>query len=165
MYNYATFALKINLYSKDQASQIRQAFWTAFGQYIAPQPSADGLKINWINYKTGIRHLFFKMSTDNRSATIAVEFSHPDADIRALFYEQFLEFKRLFTGQLQEEWDWQPDHMDLYGKHTTRISKTVHNVSIFRRDDWPALISFFKPRIIMLDEFWSTAQYSFELFK
>ncbi|MCC8410002.1 DUF4268 domain-containing protein [Mucilaginibacter sp. UR6-1] len=153
------------MYSKDEASQIRQAFWTAFGQYIAPQLSADGLKINWINYKTGIRNLFFKMYTDNRSATIMIEFTHPDAEIRELFYEQMLTLKRLFTGHMQEEWDWQPDHIDTYGKSTTRISKTLDDVSIFRKDDWPALISFFKPRIIALDEFWSTAQYSFELFK
>lgn len=105
------------------------------------------------------------MDTDNRSATIMVEFAHPDAEIRELFYEQFLQFKRLFTDQMQEEWDWQPDHMDIYSKYTVRISYTLHKASIFNRDDWPALISFLKPRIIALDEFWSTAQYSFEIFK
>ena len=81
------------MYSKDEASQIRQAFWTTFGQYIAPQLSADGLKINWVNYKTGIKYLYFKMDADKRSATIEILIAHPDAGIQELFFEQFIELK------------------------------------------------------------------------
>lgn len=153
------------MYSKDQASQIRQAFWTAFGQYIAPQLSADGLKTNWINYKTGIKHLNFKMQADNRSAYIAIEIAHPDAGIQELIFEQFKELKNVLHTSLNEEWEWQLHTHDENGKTISRIVKTMPAVSIFNRDHWPALISFFKPRIIALDEFWSVAQYSFELFK
>lgn len=153
------------MYSKDQASQIRQAFWTAFGQYIAPQLSADGLKTNWINYKTGIKHLNFKMQADNRSAYIAIEIAHPDAGIQELIFEQFKELKNVLHTSLNEEWEWQLHTHDENGKTVSRIVKTMPGVSIFNRDHWPALISFFKPRIIALDEFWSVAQYSFELFK
>ena len=153
------------MYSKDQASQMRQAFWTAFGQYIAPQLSADGLKTNWINYKTGIKHLNFKMQADNRSAYIAIEIAHPDAGIQELIFEQFKELKNVLHTSLNEEWVWQLHTHDENGKTVSRIVKTMPGVSIFNRDHWPALISFFKPRIIALDEFWSVAQYSFELFK
>jgi hypothetical protein len=150
------------MYSKDQASQIRQQFWTTFGQYIAPHPSADGLKINWINYKTGIKHIYFRMQAENRSASISIEIAHPDAGIQELYYEQFKELKTVLTNTLQEEWDWQLHTVDEYGKTISCIGKQLDDVSIFKRDDWPALISFFKPRIIALDEFWGTAKYSFE---
>ncbi|MBB6108055.1 protein of unknown function [Mucilaginibacter lappiensis] len=153
------------MYSKDEASQIRQAFWTAFGQYIAPQLSADGLRINWINYKTGIKHLNFKMQTGNREAYIAIEISHPDAGMQELMFEQFKELKTVFDTNLNEEWEWEPHTRDENNKLVSRIIKTLPSASIFNRNDWPALISFFKPRIIALDEFWSIAQYSFELFK
>ena len=49
------------MYSKAEATQLRQAFWTAFGQYMAPVPSAEGETTNWINYKTGFKHLYFRM--------------------------------------------------------------------------------------------------------
>lgn len=153
------------MYSKDEASQIRQAFWTAFGQYIAPQLSADGLRINWINYKTGIKHLNFKMQTGNRQAYIAIEISHPDAGMQELIFEQFKELKIVFDTNVNEEWDWELHTRDENNKLVSRIIKTLPSVSIFNHNDWPALISFFKPRIIALDEFWSVAQYSFELFK
>ncbi len=73
------------MYSKDEASQLKQAFWTTFGQYISPILSTDGLKINWVNYKTGIKHLYFRMEADKQIATIAIEISHPDAGIQELF--------------------------------------------------------------------------------
>lgn len=153
------------MYSKDEASQIRQAFWTTFGQYIAPQLSADGLKVNWVNYKTGIKHLYFKMDADKHSAVIEILITHPDAGIQELFFEQFAELKIILNGYLNEEWDWVLHDKDESGKTISRISKQLNGVSIYNRNDWPQLISFFKPRIIALDEFWSVGQYSFEALK
>ena len=154
-----------HMYSKDEASQIRQAFWTTFGQYIAPQLSAEGLKVNWINYKTGIKHLYFKMEAGKRTASIAIEMAHPDAGIRELFFEQFTELRIMLRSTLGEEWEWQPEYTDDNGKTTSRIYKQLDKTSIFNKNDWPALISFFKPRIILLDEFWSDAKYAFDALK
>lgn len=153
------------MYSKDQASQIKQAFWTTFGQYIAPQLSADGLRINWVNYKTGVKYLNFKMQADNRLAYIAIELTHPDQAIQELMYEQFTELKTMLHTHLNEEWEWQLHTHDENHKTISRVIKVLPATSVFSKDDWPALISFLKPRIIALDEFWSVAQYSFELFK
>ncbi len=153
------------MYSKDEASKIKQAFWTTFGQYISPQPSADGLKINWINYKTGIKHLHFKMDADKRSAMIAIELSHPDLEIQEMFMEHFKPYKALLDEELGENWEWQLHVSGENQKVISRIGTSISGVSVFNQQDWPALISFFKPRIIALDSFWSTAQYGFELFK
>ncbi|MBS1504218.1 MAG: DUF4268 domain-containing protein [Bacteroidetes bacterium] len=153
------------MFSKEEASRIRQEFWTTFGQYISPQSSADGLKVNWINYKTGLKHVYFRMEAANRSATIAIQVAHPDPGIRELFFEQFLELKNILHNTVGEEWEWQPDYQDEDGKRFSRIYKTLDGASIFNKNDWPALISFFKPRIIALDEFWSDAKYAFDALK
>ena len=153
------------MYSKEQASKLKEAFWTTFGQYIAPHPSAEGLKINWINYKTGIRYLHFKMQADHRSASIAVELSHPDPGIQELIFEQFRAFTKVLSSYLHEEWDWQLHTTDENYRTISRISKTLEGVSRFKEENWPAMISFFKPRIIALDEFWNDASHSFDLFR
>lgn len=153
------------MYSKDEASQLKQLFWTAFGQYIAPQLSADRLKVNWVNYKTGIKHLYFRMEADKRSASISIDITHPDAGIQELFFEQFKELKNLLHSSLQEDWDWQLHSADENGKTISRIFKQIDSVSIFNKSDWALLISFFKPRIIALDEFWSDAKYAFDALK
>lgn len=150
------------MFSKAEASQIRQEFWTTLGQYLRPILSADGEKVNWINYKTGIKHVYFRMEAENRVARIAIQVTHYDTGIQELFYEQFLEIKTMLESYLNEEWNWQLHHTDLEGKTISRIYKELPGTSIFNRDDWPKLISFFKPRIIALDEFWSVGKYSFD---
>ena len=153
------------MYSKDEASQLKQQFWTTFGQYISPQLSAEGLRVNWVNYKTGLKHVYFKMQADKRSASIAIELTHSDPGIRELFFEQFKEFKNILHATLDETWEWELHAKDEYGKTTSRIYKRVDGVSIFNKNDWPALISFFKPRIIALDEFWNDVNYGFDALK
>ena len=153
------------MYSKEQASAIKQAFWTAFGQYMALNLSAEGEKINWINYKTGVKNLRFKMQVDNRAAYMTIEMTHPDPGIQELMFEQFKEYKSLLKGYLQEDWEWELHGLNEHYKTYSRIYTTLPGLSIFKQEDWPALISFFKPRIIALDAFWTTAQYSFDVFK
>jgi len=153
------------LYSKDEASQLKQEFWTTFGQYISPQLSAEGLRVNWVNYKTGIKYVYFRMEAIKRSASIAIEITHPDAGIQELFFEQFLELKNVLHSALNEDWEWQLHHINEEGKITSRIIRHLYGASIFNKNDWPALISFFKPRIVALDEFWSDAKYAFDALK
>ena len=150
------------MYTRQETAKQKQAFWTTFGQYISPQLSAEGLKVNWVNYKTGIKYLYFRMEAGKRSASIAIEMAHPDAGIQELFFEQFLALKNILHGTLNEDWEWQLHEMTEYGKTISRIVRKLYNVSIFNKNDWPALISFFKPRIIALDEFWSDAKYAFD---
>src|ERR1700761_5934632 len=140
------------MYSKDEASQIRQSFWTTFGQYIAPQLSADGVKVNWVNYKTGIKSLYFKMEADKDSAIIGIYMTHPDKGLQELFFEQFAEIKAMLNSYLNEDWIWALHDVDEHGKTISRIYTKISGVSIYHRNDWPQLISFFKPRIIALDE-------------
>jgi hypothetical protein len=150
------------MYSRQQASELRQAFWTAFGKYMQPILSAEGEKVNWVNYKTGEKNIYFRMNATNRSSSIAIEITHADIELQQLYFEQFVQLKTLLHNTLNEEWKWQLHFVDENGKVISRIYKELNNVSLFNQNDWPALISFFKPRIIALDEFWSSAKYGFE---
>jgi hypothetical protein len=150
------------MYSKQEASQLRQEFWTTLGQYMSPILSTEGERINWVNYKTGEKNISFRMHADNKKATIAIELTHKDKEIQQLYFEQFLQFKNLFIDAMNEQWSWQLHTYDAHGKLISKIFKEKTGVNIFQKQDWPELISFFKPRIIALDEFWSSAKYAFE---
>lgn len=150
------------MYDRAHAAQLRQAFWTTFGQYLAPQPSAEGERINWINYKTGEKGIYFKMQADTRTASIGIELSHADKDVQQLYFEQLLSFKNLLHAQVQEEWIWQLHTQNESGRLISRIFKEQTGVNIMKREDWPQLISFFKPRLLALDAFWSEVKYAFE---
>jgi hypothetical protein len=150
------------MYSKQEASQLRHGFWTTFGKYMRPVFSSEGEKINWINYKTGEKNIGFRMQATNKTAVIEIELSHSDAQIQQLYFEQLLQLKNVFDNVMKEEWMWQSHIYADNGKTVSRIYKEKTGLSIFRKQDWPELISFFKPRIIALDEFWSSVKYIFE---
>ena len=60
------------------------------------QDSACSAKVNWINYKTGIKSLEFKTDVTNKLARIAIEITDPDIEMQALMFEQLKSFNRCF---------------------------------------------------------------------
>lgn len=150
------------MYSKQQASQIREAFWTAFGKYMQPILSAEGEKINWVNYKTGIKNIYFKMQA-GKGGFISIDITHADLQEQKLVFEKFQQLRSLLENAVGEEWNWVSQVEDETGKIISRIYAELEDVNIFNKSDWPALISFFKPRILGLDEFWSNVKPGFEI--
>ena len=150
------------MYSKQEESLLRKQFWTSFGQYLAPIPSATGLKINWINYKTGIRHVQFKMDAVNEQAYIGVELSHNDPTAQQLFFNHFKTLQQELENTIGEKWLWE-EHTVVNGKSICRIYQVMNNINIYRQADWPEIISFLKTRIIGLDRFWAAHKDIFEM--
>ena len=153
----------LSMYTREEISRQKQAFWTAFGKYMQPVLSAELEPVSWLNYKTGIAGIHFKMDAGHDRAVIMIRLSNNDPAIRQLQYAQFLQLKSLLQETLvEDDWVWQPASPDEHGKPISSISKTITGVNIHQQADWPTIISFLKPRIIALDAFWSMARYSFE---
>ena len=128
---------------------------------MKPVPSASGLPVNWINYKTGVWHIHFKMEAVNTKAVIAVEISHPNEEHRLQYYNQFVSLKNLLTTTTTFNWQWN-ETIETGHKTISSISQQLDDVNILDQADWPAIISFLKPRIISLDAFWDMVKDGFE---
>lgn len=152
------------MYSRAELSKIRTDFWIAFGQYMKPVPNAQGRKINWPNYKTGIKDIYLRMRAERGFASIGIELGHSDPELQELFFDQFKELKNLLKGSLGEEWDWKLHERNEFGQPVTKIEKILPGVNVLEQEDWPKIISFLKPRIIALDEFWDNVKPGFEDF-
>ncbi|CAN5558967.1 hypothetical protein BH11BAC3_BH11BAC3_12800 [soil metagenome] len=150
------------MYSKQMVSQLNQEFWTTLGQYLSPVLSADGEKINWINYKTGEKHIRFIMLADDNIATIAIELSHKDLDVQQWYFEKFVQLKKILEIETGIEWNWQPMQQDEYGKTISKILISQEGLTILNKSDWAKLISFFKTNMIALDAFWCQHKFAFE---
>ena len=92
------------MYTRQEASRTRKKFWTSFGQYMRPLPGDNGDTINWLNYKTGIRHLYFRMDADTTQASITIELRHTDLLLQQQYFEQLQQVKILLEVQTAEEW-------------------------------------------------------------
>ena len=138
------------MYNSQEASQIRQQFWTTLGQYLAPIPSASGTKVNRINYKTGVKAIRFKMDVLQKHAFAGVEISGT-AETRSDLYKMFLLFKHDFP----ENYLWVETTEDADGRAVSRIYKSLDGCTPLNKADWPELIAFFKEQIIAFDQFWA----------
>ena len=150
------------MYSKHEASLITQQFWTAFGKYMAPVLSAEGEKINWVNYKTGEKDIRFVMSADSKGARVCITLSHSDTGMQTLYFDKFLQFKKVLHKMLGEDWIWERLKMNQHGKMVSEIYTSLQEVNVLNKTDWPGIISFLKARVIALDVFWCEFKYAFE---
>jgi hypothetical protein len=146
------------VYTKQDTSAMVRMFWTSLGRYLHVIKGANGETINWLNYKTGVYQVFFRMKADLKEASVAIELQHPDSAVRKKQFDQLLAMKKIFHDIVQEEWDWCANTHDAHGNEMSYVKKVLPGVNLLIKDNWPRIISFLKPRILALDEFWQFAK-------
>lgn len=151
------------MYTREEASQIKHQFWTSFGKYMAPLLSAEGEKVNWINYKTGIRDVFFRLDVTRNEARIAIEILHKEPGRGTKIFDQFVLLKFFLEESTGQSWQWEPMFINEQQQVLSRISRCLGAVSIYDKSHWPSIISFLKPGIIALDAYWSGCKIVFEM--
>ena len=154
--------LERRMYTRAELSKIRTEFWITFGQYMKPVPNAQGRRINWPNYKTGVKDIYFRMRAERDYAAIAIELAHADLEMQELVLDQFGQLKKIFEECLQEEWSWKLHVANDLGQLTSKIECVLEEVNVLNSEDWPRIVSFLKPRIIALDDFWDQVKPGFE---
>ena len=151
------------MYSVAEASFIKQKFWTSFGMYMSPVPSATLEKVNWVNYKTGIKGISFKLNADKDSVSVVVEIFLKDTMLQHQYFETFNNFaselKKIGVNNL----DFQKDYFQENKGSVSLILAELKNVNVFKEADWPTMISFLKQYMLGLDKFWASYKPAFEL--
>ncbi len=144
------------MFSKEESKRLTILFWTSFGKFMGKHRSDDGKNIKWVNYKTGVKDVYFRLRADSKKAEIAIELQHKDEGIRELFYEQFLELKTVFTESIGE-WIWDKDIYNEQGQLISKIYLSFsEKVNVFDQDTWAKCFHFFETNLLALDEFWNT---------
>lgn len=143
------------MFSRHEIAQLRSQFWTSFGQYMRPVPGAAGEPVNWVNYKTGIRHIFFKMDAGRDGVYIGIELHQSDEELRLHYYSKLQATAAILNEHLGEKWIWEKETSNTEGRIISRISTRQKDIHLFNKEHWPAIISWLKPRIIALDAYWT----------
>ena len=151
------------MYSVAKASFIKQKFWTSFGMYMSPVPSATLEKVNWINYKTGIKGISFKLNADKDSVSVVVEIFLKDTMLQHQYFETFNNFASELKKVGVNNWNFQKDYFQENKGSVSLILAGLKNVNIFKEPDWPTMISFLKQYMLGLDKFWASYKPAFEL--
>jgi hypothetical protein len=150
------------VFSKEEAKILRIEFWTAFGVYMRKHTSQLDQRQKWVNYKTGVKDIFFRMDAYGKGATFSIELHAVDAGIRALFFAQFEEFQQYLHASTEAEWTWEAEFVQDDGKAISRIYRNLTDVSLYNKSDWGVIFAFFEACIVPLDSVWADCS---EIFK
>lgn len=149
------------MYSKEEAAKIRSEFWTSFGRYMQPVPSASGLPVNWMNYRTGAKSIRFLLDVDRKQAEVSVVLNATgETKDKMLTVLKQLHEDLNAAGNVE----WMMDHnFPKWDKMHTRIFSFLPDVNIYRKELWPDIISFFKSSMIEIDLIWQQHKDIFEM--
>lgn len=150
------------MFDKDTAKELRKAFWTHFGIHMSQHVSARGYGQKWLNYRTGISHIFFRWEAERGTARVAIDLQFNDPGIRELVFQQFEEFQTLLHSNTGVEWTWLPEYRQATGKIASRIVVEQKGWDFYNREDWPSICNWFEPIIVGLDDVWGDA---YDIFK
>jgi len=167
------------MFTKQESAQIKQEFWTSFGRYMQPIPSASLEPVSWVNYKTGIKGIRYHADAYGKTAVAAIEILHPDPSFCLLFLEQILQLRTQlieagwvdflisadpqFLGKIQELIpSYFPPSSPVVSNGKISLIQQLDGFTLHNKAHWPELISFFKTKVIQFDRFWSEAKYFFE---
>lgn len=150
------------MFSKAEASAWNERFYTAFGVFMRKhQPQADwGLK--WLNYNTGVKDIYFRVEADKKAGRVSIDLQQPDPGMRELFFEQFLEFRKMLESYLETELIWEEACELPNGRTISRIYVEKAGLNIYKEDDWRDFFEFFETYLLRLDAFWADFKPAFE---
>ena len=141
------------MFSREEKKDLNTSFFQLFTQHMSRHKSLGGGGSRWENYRTGVRGIFFRLLTFPEVG-LAIDLQFKDEEIRALFYDQFEEFKSMLNSHIGEEMMYEPRIMLDSGVPVSRIWVKLEGAYFYDKTQWPAIIDFYEAKLLALDEFW-----------
>lgn len=149
------------MWSREEIKSRRIKFFTNFGIYMKKHIPKYGEKIRWVNYRTGLNSVRFKIEADKKSSSICIDIIHTDPGVREVFFEQFIELSTLLSGKM-DTLTWEKNYRIDSGVYISRIYTELIGPSITKESEWGDIYLFFEKNLVALHDFWELSQ---EIFK
>lgn len=139
------------MFSKEEAQEIRHAFWHKLESKTRRLPGQNGKPVKWIGDRTGIKGLDLRFDVDRERAIVAMEINpHSDTKLEEL-WTKMLSCKQLFEQTFGGELIWQHDYVKQAGDTAARIY-VEHKGDMYKKEDWPNMIYFMIDNMLRLEK-------------
>lgn len=144
------------MFKREEKKVLNTAFFKLFNERMSRHKSLGGGGARWEAYRTGVRGIFFRMLTFPEIG-LAIDLQFKDEEIRALFFDQFEEFKSMLNTTMDCEMEYVREQMLESGVMVSRIWVQLPNAYFFDKAQWPTIIDFYEEKFVALDAFWEIA--------
>lgn len=143
------------MFSKEDKKLYKTNFWNEFKTLMQKERSADGKRINWLNYPSGLKDIYVRIDADKRHTYLSIDIQSKDDGIRAIIYEQFTEMRRVMEDIMGYKAEWIEHYFVTNTNEISRIWWELPDVSMFKKEDKVIIFDFLKTRLVAFDEFYS----------
>ncbi|MBN1953071.1 MAG: DUF4268 domain-containing protein [Bacteroidales bacterium] len=141
------------MYSKEEAKETREKFWSQFKNWSGKMRNKAGKKGRWLMNDTGIRQIRLKFHFDEEIALVAIEVDTRNLDKRIDLWNKLESLNARLTEMADFEINWELEYLIGNGKSVSRIFSRLDHVSIYTTEDWKAVNKFFYSRMTVFEEF------------
>jgi hypothetical protein len=140
--------------SKEARKERNEKFWSGFKEYMRGTLSSTGKRVNWLNYKTEVQDTYLRLVCDGKTTAVCYDIQFKDTGIKAIFWEQLGELKKVLEASMQQETNWEENLITNEGLLISRISWSIVNLNFYNDEDWYKIYAFYKNRLVEFDEFY-----------
>lgn len=122
------------MYSKEEAKQVRQQFWTMFGKRYDRK---------WLLYNTKVKDIVLKFTFEDRRALVSIDIEHTDDLYRAYYFEKLVSLQAILKEEVSEHIILDDSYELESGKHISRAYIMLEGVKIQKKTQWPEVYEFY----------------------
>ncbi len=137
--------------SKEEAQEIRHAFWHKLESKSRRLPGQNGKPIRWIGDHTGIKGLDLRFDLTDGRVIVAIEINtHSEAKDEKL-WEHLTQCKTLIEHHFEQPLTWDKGFVREAGNIVARVyTSTTGN--IYDKEQWPDMIHFMIDNMLRMEE-------------
>lgn len=132
------------MYSKEEAREIKRAFWIAF---------ADAYPRKWMLHNTKIKDVSLKFYVDNKKAQVLLDIEPKEEEKRKIYFEKLESLQNILREDFLEDVIFEKRFYLDTGKEISRIWVNLDRVSVFNPKTWPMIFDFFNEKMSALELF------------
>ena len=136
------------MFSKQEAQQLKQEFWTVFGRAFPRK---------WLLYNTKIKDFSFKFFADNKKAQVSLDIEMADELFRDAYFDKIWSLEDMLSDYIGPFYK-DANFLNEYGKVISRVWVELPDVSIYNKDSWREIFEFFVEKMDGFERFF----YEFE---
>lgn len=141
------------MFSKEEAKELREAFWDEFRQISSGRRARKNLPGNWMLDQTGIKALNLRFHVDREVAQVGIDLETRNMDKRIELYEKLESLKKLLEQAMGTPLIWELEYIRENGKSVSRIYLQKNDVDIYNRETWAEAHQFMYENMMKLEAF------------
>jgi hypothetical protein len=138
--------------TKEEVKQIRLEFWAEFEAFSVRKKKKSRKPLKWIMNNTGIKQLKLKFDFDEKRAIVGMDVETRNLDKRIDVYGKLERLKSVFETALGQPLKWELEFTLPTGKSISRAYLEMPGVSIYKKENWPAVMDFFYKNMLILEK-------------